>query len=158
MRFRFSNGWSGGPSSRYIMDTRGVGAIEFAVLAPVLIFMFVAMADLGFGIYDNMQVDAAAQYGSQYALVSGYDSGAITSAVQGSSNLSPLTVTPSTFSGCPGANGVTIELVNGFPCSDGSSAGTFARVSVSYTYSTIIPYPGLPSSFNLSSQSTVRLK
>jgi hypothetical protein len=132
--------------------------VEFAILAPVLAFVFVALADLGIGTYQNMQVAAAAQYGTQYALVNGYDSSAITTAVKSSTDVSPVTVTPSTFSACPGTSGVVVELVNGFPCSDGSNAGTFARVTVSHSYTTLIPYPGLPSSFTLSSESTVRLK
>ena len=158
MRFGLLPGGLGGLPIRYIGDRSGVGAIEFAIIAPVLIFMFVALADLGIGIYENMQVDSAAQYGAQYALVNGYDTNAIKSAVQSSTDLSPLTVTPISFAGCPGANGVTPSLITGMPCSDGSTAGNFARVSVSHTYTTLIPYPGLPSSFNLSSQSTVRLK
>lgn len=158
MRFYFSLDGLDGPSMRCLRDRSGVGAIEFAVIAPLLILMFVASADLGLGIYQDMQVDSAAQYGAQYALVNGYDSSAITSAVQGSTDLSPLTVTPSSFAGCPGANGVLPQLAGGLPCSDGSTSGTFVRVLVTHTYTTLIPYPGLPSSFKLSSQSTVRLK
>jgi Flp pilus assembly protein TadG len=142
---------------RCLRDRSGVGAVEFAIIAPLLIFMFVAMADLGLGIYQNMQVDSAAQYGAQYALVNGYNSGAITSAVKSSTDLSSLTVTPTSFAGCAGSNGVVPQLGTGL-CNDGSTAGTFVRVSVTHAYTTLIPYPGMPSSFTLSSQSTVRLK
>jgi len=158
MRFHFFTDRLGGPSARYLRDRNGLGAVEFAVLATVLILMFVALADLGLGIYQNMQVDSAAQYGAQYALVNGYNSSAITSAVQGSTDLSPLTVTPSTFSGCPATNGVSVQVGGIVPCSDGSAPGTFVQVTVAHTYTTLIPYPGMPSSFSLSSQSTVRLK
>ena len=84
MRFHFFTDRLGGRSARFLRDRNGLGAVEFAVLAPVLILMFVALADLGLGIYQNMQVDSAAQYGAQYALVNGYNSDAITSAVQAS--------------------------------------------------------------------------
>jgi Flp pilus assembly protein TadG len=157
MHFRFPPGGFGGSATQSLRDSGGVGALEFAVTAPLLIFMFVAMADLGLGIYCNMQLDSAAQYGAQYALANGYNTGAINSAVTNSSSLTPLTVAPTSFCGCPGTNGVVSQNVCGL-CSDGSTAGTFARVSVTHTYTTLIPYPGLPSSFTLSSQSTVRLK
>ena len=62
MRFHFFTDRLGGRSARFLRDRNGLGAVEFAVLAPVLILMFVALADLGLGIYQNMQVDSAAQY------------------------------------------------------------------------------------------------
>jgi len=147
----------GGSATRCLRNRSGIGAVEFAIVAPLLILMFVAMADLGLGIYCNVQVASAAQYGAQYALVNGYNTSAIRSGVTNSSSLNPLTVTPVSFCGCPGANGVVPQGGCGL-CSDGSTPGTFARVSVTHTYTTLIPYPGLPSSFILSSQSTVRLK
>ena len=158
MRFCFSLDGFDGPSMRCLRDRSGVGAIEFAIIAPLLVFMFVALADLGLGIYQKMQVDGAAQYGAQYALVNGYDSSAITSAVKSSTDLSPLTVTPASYYGCPGSNGVLPQVGTAGLCSDASTSGSFVRVSVTHTYTTLIPYPGLPSSFTLSSQSTVRLK
>ena len=158
MFLRFSPDGRNRPSMRCLRDRSGVGAIEFAVIAPLLILMLVGMTDLGLGIYANMQVDGAAQYGAQYALVNGYDSSAITAAVKTSTDLSPLTVTPTSFPGCAGSNGVAPPPLGGGPCGDGSTAGTFVHVSVRHTYTTLIPYPGIPSSFTLSSQSTVRLK
>jgi Flp pilus assembly protein TadG len=158
MCLRFSPDGRNRPSMRCLRDKSGVGAIEFAVIAPLLILMLVGMSDLGLGIYANMQVDGAAQYGAQYALVNGYDPSAITSAVKTSTDLSPLTVTPSQFPGCAGSNGVMLQAMSGGVCGDGSNSGTFVRVSVTHSYTTLIPYPGMPSSFTLSSQSTVRLK
>src|SRR5436853_5808444 len=79
----------------------GIAAVEFAMLVPIIAFMFLAMADLGIGIYTDMQVNNAAQYGTAYALLNGYDSDAISNAIKNGSGLSHLTISPSQFCGCP---------------------------------------------------------
>ena len=38
----------------------GVTAVEFALIVPAMLLMFVGIADLGIGIYTNMQVQNAA--------------------------------------------------------------------------------------------------
>jgi Flp pilus assembly protein TadG len=141
-----------------VHDGSGIAAIEFAVIAPVLILIFICLADLGLGISAKMQVDNAAQYGAQYALTNGYNASAITAAVKNSSDMSNLNVAPALICGCPGQNGVLPRISCVSPCADGSTPGSYARVSVTHTYVTLLPYPGLPSSFNLASQSTVRLQ
>jgi Flp pilus assembly protein TadG len=134
----------------------GVVAVELAVLAPLLMLAFVCITDLGLGIYANMQVDSAAQYGVQYAVTNGYDASAIRSAVKSTSDID-LNVAPTSFCGCPGTSGVAQSLCN-LQCSDGSTPGTFVTVTVAHDYVTLLPYPGIPPRFALSSQSTVRLK
>jgi Flp pilus assembly protein TadG len=138
-------------------DSAGATAVEFAMIAPVMILMFICMADLGIGVYTDMQVNNAAQYGAEYALVKGFDSSAISSAVRSSTSLSSANVSPTQFCGCPSSSGVVSSSCNS-TCSDGTKAGSFAQVAVSDTYTTMISYPGLPSSFNLTAQSTVRLQ
>ena len=138
-------------------DNRGVTAVEFALIVPMALFMFVAISDLGIGIYTNMKVENAAQYGTEYAVVNGYDASAITSAVRGATTLSNITVSPNQFCGCPSGSSITSTSCTA-TCSDGTLAGTFVQVSVGNTYTTLISYPGLPSSFQLASQSTARLQ
>src|SRR4051812_39757051 len=138
-------------------DVAGVTAVEFALIVPIMLLMFVGIADLGIGIFTDMEVQNAAQYGTEYALLKGYDSSAIVNAVQGSTSLAHATVSPSQFCGCPSASGVTTSSC-GSTCTDGTKAGTFAQVSVSNTYATLIHYPGFPASFQLTGQSTARLQ
>lgn len=135
----------------------GIAAVEFAMVVPIMALMFLAIADLGIGIYTDMQVNNAAQYGTEYALLNGYDSDSISNAIRSASNLSDLTISPSQFCGCPQSGRVNRTSCSA-SCSDGTSAGTYAQVSVTHNYATIIPYPGLPSSFALAAHSTVRLQ
>jgi Flp pilus assembly protein TadG len=155
-RPRIAGGRHGG-LSRLWQDRTGVTAVEFAIIAPIMVLMFICMADLGIGVYTDMQVNNAAQYGTEYALAKGYDSSAITTAVKSATSLSSPNVTPTEFCGCPASSGVTNISCNA-SCSDGGKVGTYVQVAVSSTYTTMLSYPGLPSSYNLSAQSTVRLQ
>ena len=140
-------------------NDEGLSGIEFAIIAPVLILSFIATADFGLAIYAKMEVENAAQAGTEYAARNGYTSSSVTSAVTSATNLSGLSATPapSQFCGCPTTSGVTTATCN-TNCASGAVAGTYVSASAQATYSTIISYPGIPSSYTFSSTSTVRIK
>jgi hypothetical protein len=119
--------------------------------------MMVCAVDLGLGTYRNMQVQAAAQAGAQYAMVHGFNPSAVASAVTGATTYADLTVTPapSQFCGCPSAAGVAVNACNA-SCPEGGASGTYVTVSAQATYTPLLPYPLLPGAFNLTAQSTVR--
>jgi Flp pilus assembly protein TadG len=144
---------------RYRDDSRGVAAIEFAMIVPVLLFMIVGVVDLGMGIYADMQVQNAAQAGAQYAIAHGYTASSISTAVTSATSFSGITVSsgPSKFCGCPSSSGVTTATC-GSTCSNGTSAGTYVTVSASGTYTTMLPYPLIPSSYTFVHPSTVRIQ
>ncbi len=140
-------------------NKEGLSGIEFAIIAPVLILSFIATADFGLAIYAKMEVENAAQAGTEYAAVNGYTSSSVSSAVTSATNLSGLSASPapSQFCGCPSTSGVTTATCN-TNCASGAAAGTYVSASAQATYSTIISYPGIPSSYTFSSTSTVRIK
>lgn len=142
---------------RGIGASRGVAAIEFAVVAPMLVAMAIGMVDLGYGVYRGMQVQNAAQAGAQYAVMHGFNAIAIASAITSATGYSDIAAapTPSQFCGCPTSGAVSTATCNS-ACSDGTLAGTYVTASAQATYTTLLPYPLLPSSFTLASQSTVR--
>jgi Flp pilus assembly protein TadG len=137
----------------------GVAAIEFAIMGAVLALVLVCTIDLGLGLYQKMEVQTAAQVGAQYAAEHGFDANTISTIVQNSA--SGLTVSaspaPSQSCGCPGASGV-VPATCGSACADGNAAGVYVTVSSAGTYTTILPYPILPNTFSLASQSTVRIQ
>jgi hypothetical protein len=137
----------------------GAAAVEVAVLAPVLVASIVLTADLGLGIYRNMQVHRAAQAGTEYAVVHGFNSGAITNAIAGSTSLTGLSASPAPrqFCGCASSTGI-LEIACNANCASGAQAATYVTASAQGVYQTIIPYPLLPASFTLTAQSTVRLQ
>jgi len=140
-------------------DIHGVAAIEFAIVAPMLVLAMVCTADLGLGIYRKMQVQNAAQAGAEYAIVHGYVSASITTAVSNATTFSGISATPapSQFCGCPSSTGVTTTDCGG-TCSGGSSPGTYVSVGAQAKYTTILPYPIMPNSFTFNARSTVRIQ
>jgi Flp pilus assembly protein TadG len=139
--------------------SRAVAAIEFAILAPLLILMLVSAVDLGFGIYRRMQVQNAAQAGASYAMLHGYLPNSISSAVTSATALSGITASPgpSEYCGCPSTSGITSAPCSS-TCPDGAVAGTYVTVSAEATYNTILPYPIVPNSYTFNAQSTVRIQ
>jgi len=144
---------------QYGNGSRGTAAVEFAIFAPGLILMMVMTADLALGIYCKMRVQNAAQFGTEYAVVHGFDATAITNAVSSNTSVSGLSVTPPPyqFCGCAASSGINTTGCSS-PCPDGSSAGVYVSVSTQGTYNTLIPYPLVQNSYTFATQATVRIQ
>jgi hypothetical protein len=98
----------------------GVVAIEFAIVAVILIIMMVCTVDLGMGFYRKMQVQNAAQAGAQYAAARGFGESSIASAVTAATSFSGISASPAPtqFCGCPSIAGVA-GVGCGSTCSGG---------------------------------------
>lgn len=140
-------------------ENAGVAALEFALVAPFLCTFILGVVDLGLGFDAQMAVTQAAQAGSYYGLINGFDTSAIQSVVANSTGTSGITSSPSPTQscGCPTGTTVTTAPCNS-TCSNGQAPGTYITVSAQYPYSTILSYPGLSSPMTLRSTSTVRIK
>lgn len=138
----------------------GLAAIEFAIVAPTLVLLFISTADLSLGIYRKMQVQNAAQSGAAYAMLYGFAKTSISSAVTNATGYSSVAASPqpNEFCGCPSASTGVTSISCGSSCPNGATAGTYVTVSAQATYETILPYPMLPNSFTFNAQSTVRLQ
>jgi Flp pilus assembly protein TadG len=145
---------------------RGVTAIEFAIIAPVLILMTICTIDLGIGFYRYLQVESAAGVGAQYAALNGFNVSNMKNAITNATSNSEISASPapSTFCGCPSTTGITPMTAIAPPycaastCTGGAVAGTYVTASAQSPYSPIMNYPLLPSSFTLSAQSTMRIQ
>ena len=130
----------------------GTAAIEFALFTPLLLILITGTVELGFLMYEAMQVNNAVEAGALYAAANGFSTASITSAVTNASvlptGLNTLTATPAPtqFCGCPTATGVT--NLGSLPCSatacSGSPAGTYVQVNASLTHTIIIPNSWVP--------------
>lgn len=140
-------------------DCEGTAAVEFALLAPVLVGILVAMIDLGIGITDKLEVESAAAAGVQYAVANGWNSAGIAAAVTGSGSLITIAATPapSESCGCPGSSGISAAGC-GSVCPDGSTAGVYVTVGAQASYAPMLPYPGLANPTLLAAQAMVRIR
>lgn len=141
-----------------VRDRRGTAAIEFGIFAAVLGLVLTSITDVGLAVYRKMQVENAAQAGAQYAMLHGFNSSAIQSAVSNATASTTISApTPAQFCGCPGASGVTTATC-GSTCSSGSTAGTYTTVYAQASYETILNYQIVPQSYTVTSQATTRLQ
>lgn len=144
---------------RFGNDTRGVAAIEFGVLVPLLSLMVVSVTDIGLAIYRKMQAEGSSQAGVEYAIAHGFDANAISTAVTAATNSNAINASPVPikFCGCATNSGVS-SMTCGGTCPGGGTAGTYTIVSAQGSYSTIINYQIVPNSYVISTQSTARLQ
>jgi len=138
---------------------QGVAAIEFAILAVVLLVLMICVSDIGMGFYRKMQVQNAAQVGAQYAMLHGFSSSSIRAAVTAATSYPDISASPdpNQYCGCPSNSGIGTTTC-GSTCADGTTAATYVSVSAQGTYNTLITYPLIPRSFTLTAQSTVRIQ
>jgi Flp pilus assembly protein TadG len=145
--------------ARWRRADEGTSAVEFGIIAPFLAALVVPLIDVGMAFYQQMQVRDAAQAGTQYAMVHGWNSSAIQNAVTNATTLASLSASPAPIlaCGCPSGSSVDTAACTA-TCNDSQPARTYVTVSAQATYTTFIPYPGLSQSVTLTAQSTVRIR
>nr|QOL00416.1 hypothetical protein [uncultured organism] len=141
------------------MGVSGSAGIELALAAPLLALLITAGFDFGRALYEQHRLVAAARAGVQYAMQSTTDwtdTTDITAAVRADAGdtANSLTVTPSTCT-CPGGNSPCSTSTT---CSGSTIAGTYVKVVVSESYSTVVSYPFVTSPFTISGQALVRVQ
>jgi Flp pilus assembly pilin Flp len=138
-------------------DERGTAAVEFALLAPVLLMLAAGAIDVSRLIAQTMQVRAAAQAGADYALKNGvdpWDPGAIQGAVTAAT---PLAVTPVAAEEVGCASGSAIVPPPGPLCAAGGTPGTFVNVDATASFTPIVPWNAIVLPAQVRGQATVRV-
>lgn len=136
----------------------GTAAIEFGLFAPLLLLLLVGSIEVGNGVFEGMQVQAAAEAGGMYAAAHGWDIAGISAAVENATQTSGIAATPapSEFCGCATVSGVAAVNCT-LTCVGGSAPGTYARINATLAHNTILTLPGLALPANLTGLAIVRL-
>jgi Flp pilus assembly protein TadG len=149
---------------------RGGAIVEFALVMPFLVGLAVGLFDLGFGLWESMQVQAAAEAGAQYAALNSlntWNATAIATAVASATGASGVTATPvpSQVCGCTNSNILTPVgsptggSCSSFTCTPSGTAGLYASVSARIQYSPLVPWPWMSQTpTTLTGQAYRRLK
>jgi Flp pilus assembly protein TadG len=135
----------------------GVAAIEFAIVAPMLLALVIASVELGFATQASIQSQDAAAAGAFYATQKGWDAAGISAAVLAATSAPGLTAAPAPqlYCGCPTTTGIG-STTCGVTCADGVTARQYVKVSASLPRKTVIGSGfGLPGT--VTSTSTARL-
>lgn len=135
-------------------DTRGVAAVEFALVAPVLLVLALGIVDYGEMIWQQEAVDNAVAAGADYAVAYGWNPGGISGAEYAATPLS-ITPTQTEYTGCPSASGVAKTSKS--TCSDGYAARTYVQVGAQTTYNLLLAWPGFPASITLNGSALARI-
>jgi Flp pilus assembly protein TadG len=114
---------------------RGIAAVEFALVVPVLLLLVVAGADIGFRIWARGALVSAVEQGAMYAFLTGpsVTASAVAGFVENAAGIAGVSATvtgPS--SGCAVAGTTTLAAAGSTgTCADGTKPGTFLTISAS---------------------------
>jgi Flp pilus assembly protein TadG len=146
----------------------GVAAVEFALVAPLLLTLLTGIGEIGIAAHQKMQVQAAVEAGALYAARHGAADGAALTAIgnavvngTGTYGISAVPA-PTSFYGCPktsGDPGIVSQGTNSTTVCAGDSKlpGQYVTVNAKITHTTLLPYLHL-SLTTLSASATVRVK
>ncbi len=157
---------------RYGERCRGVSVTELALVFPLSLVLFIGILDFGRVYYSAIAVSHAAragvQYGAQDNVKSGDFAGMRQAASDALGDVSNFTVTACRYCRCAdGTGSCTSCNAGGDGCSTGSGClGTcssdapqvFVQVTVDKVFTTLFPYPGLPSTADLNRIATMRVQ
>lgn len=145
-----------------IRSTSGAVAVEFALLLPVGVLIFMGIANLGPVMSIRSQLFSAARAGLQFALYQPDNIANIKTAVLTSTNApqtgaNALNVTVTNQCYCNGSSTATAGSCSTALCSSTNNR-QMVLIDVSRTYQAILVFPGFPSSFNLHETATIQTK
>ncbi len=125
---------------RCLTRERGQSLVELSIVLPVLLILLLGAVDFGRLYYASVTVAGAARNAAQYASENPQDFSGIQAAAQeDTEGLSPQpTIT-----------------VSG-PSPD-ASGGRYIGVTVTHTFRTLVPWPGIPSSVDISREVVMRV-
>lgn len=142
-------------------DQRGASIVELAFVTPVLLLLLIGVIDMGRAYYLSIEVANAAFAGAQYGVKSQDTSltDIEAAATNDASDVPGISATATV--GCECSNDATTAQS---PCSpttppacSGNTLVQYVQVSTTASYSTLFPWPSLPSSYTLNGNAKLRL-
>lgn len=156
---------------RFGRKTQGTVSLELCLVSPLILFMFIGIFDMGFLVFQQMEVQAAADAGAAFAFAQGptnWNATTIGNVVAGAAYPTQTAITGSASwaCACPNSTNTGIVGVAGTPpngcstqpkCSNGIDApGVYALIFAQATPTPIFNWPGYPA--HVQSGVVVRLK
>jgi Flp pilus assembly protein TadG len=163
------------PAVPRLMDRRGVAAIEFALVAPVLLFFLGGITDFGLLTVGQSQLANGVAQAAQYALLQGPSVSAanVQTMVQSGSSRAGLSATVTAVISGPACYCVTGEpaalvtpstaLTGTFTCTgtcptSEAAPGAFLTITASFIYQPLMPFYSKLASTTVPESATVRLQ
>ena len=145
---------------KYIRDKNGIAALEFALIAPVLMLIVLGLFDYGMYIRNIMQTENIVRASVQYLAEADNDSydnptqlksDLMTDIIEPASiGISEGNVTiPDTLPVCQCFDGTTVDCTAG-DCGEDDYIHRYVEVSITHEHEAMIPYPGVSESITIS--------
>jgi Flp pilus assembly protein TadG len=155
---------------RYWSLGKGQGAVEFALVVPVLVLLLVVIADFGRVFFMSISVKNAARAGAQYGsqsvtnaadssgmeLAASTDFGCVASGSSTCPNFPHWSTPTASQCTCQSPPGSVTTCASSY-CKHTTTA-TYVTVNTSATYNTILNYPGVPNSYTLTGQAIMQVQ
>jgi Flp pilus assembly protein TadG len=141
--------------SRFARSESGTAMVEFALVLPVLLFLLIGLIEVGrymrLAILASHAARAGVQYGAQSTFTAADNNGMVNAATLDAENLSNWHVIPNHF--CM-TNGAIVTCPAGQPS---SASSYYVSVEVTGTFTSLLNYPGIPTSIPITSTAVMRL-
>ena len=145
--------------NHYLSDESGVAATEFAMLAPVLLLLLMGIFDFGMYINMTMKLENTARAAAQYVYEGGdpdyIEDDIIMPSILNVTEETRDSLDVTTEFVCECSDSEVVDCTSG-SCGENDYVRHFVIVTTGMDYSTIFPYPGLPSSLRIGGE--VRLQ
>ena len=142
----------------------GQSALELVLIAPLLALLLMVAGDLGRVFYLSIAVDNAASAGVHFAAQEGNanDTTGMETAACNDFGISPLATCQKTlalnatsFCECPNGASPGAQVACTSTCAD---LRIYAELTTTATFSTLLPYPGIPSVPSVNGQAVMRVQ
>ncbi|MCE9508434.1 MAG: pilus assembly protein [Alphaproteobacteria bacterium] len=145
---------------RLFQCERGIAAIEFAMIVPLLTLILIGVVDYGMFINQKMKLQDLARTATQYVVQGGSDANVMADVIQTSDFYNAATaqgqvITVTTAAQCECANGASVSCT-GTCTGIGNYVRHFYSATLSSTYRPIFIYPGISSSLNITGYSRMQ--
>lgn len=134
----------------------GVGAVEFALMLPILVLLMVAVADFGLAVNEKMRLTTAARAGAQAAYKASGDTAGVVVAVQQASGLDAAAITIASQKSCGCMSGAAVACDG--TCADGNGVRTYVAVSVSESWAPVIVSSVMDAPITMTGTAILRVK
>lgn len=139
---------------RLQLHEQGSSLVEMAVITPVLVLVLVAAVDFGQAYYAALSVESAAHAGALYGAQYPTDTVGITAAAALDAPSNLMTTAVKIGCECFDGTGASDSCVTVPSCS--MNIVNYVDVTTTLTYSSLLTYPGIPSSLVLKGRSRLR--
>lgn len=134
----------------------GVGAVEFALMLPILVLLLAGVADFGLAVNEKMRLVSAARAGAQAAYNASGETAGVVAAVQQASGLDSQAVTIASQKACGCMSGAAAACDG--TCADGNGLRTYVSVTVTELWTPVIVSSVMDGTVTITGTATLRVK